>query len=231
MRLPHTLVAVLLLAGCTDRPQVAATIPAATPTAAAAVVSTSTAQGVTLIEGTAPTTWEPGTVLRIYDAGAPARMKGLAVVQRGAPGQFTARLTGLSDRLRPLATGDRVVAGDPFPVPPPTTSDPSAPLRTSLAVRDAETQRTDQALAALHARLTATPEKTSINGTVLGEELARIEAERAYFDLCVRVLKLDSTDPAVTTIKGQVRTTLAARAELDAGGTHPTVPKKDAHGH
>jgi hypothetical protein len=191
------------------------------------VVAVSTADGVTRVEGTAPTDLQPGTLLRFHDQAAPGRMKGLAVVLSSSEGRFTARLTGLTDKTRPLATGDQAVPGDlDAPTPPPRSPDAlrAAELARRLASREAESARSERAFADLHARATAPP-PPAVRRTGLGEELARIEAERAYFDLCARVLGLNASDPDVVALQLQIRRALEARADL----AQPA--KEGAHGH
>ena len=248
MRATHLLPVMLALVtcGCVDSrptaatPTTAASAAAATAAAAAAaiptVVAISVADGVTRIEGTAPTALPAGTLLRLYEPAPGGRMKGMAVVAAWADGHFTARLTGLTDKNRPITTGDRAVPGD-VDLPPAAAAQPevvrAAALERQLAERNAETARNDRAFADLHALATKLPPPTAA-GTGLGDELARIEAERAYFDLCARVLSLNIADPAVIAVQDQIRHSLASRADLAdpaSGALKAAKPEGEHHGH
>ena len=243
MRAPHLLSVMLALTacGCTDsRPPAPPTAPTAQAAVAAGptVVAISVADGVTRIEGTAPTELPVGTLLRIYgpDPAPGGRMKGMAVVIAAGDAHFTARLTGLTEKNRPIITGDRAVPGDIDPPTPPAAQPEAArtaALARQLGERNAETARNDRAFADLHALATKLPPPTAA-GTGLGDELARIEAERAYFDLCARVLSLNLADPAVIAVQDQIRHSLASRADLAdpaSGALKTAQPEGEHHGH
>jgi hypothetical protein len=231
MRAPLLLPLLLALAACAAPRPPAPVAVAPVADSAPAVVATSTTNGVTQITGSAASPLEAGTLLRLYDPAPGGRMKGMAVITGWSAGQFTARLTGLTDKTRQIATGDRAVPGEPDAAPVAAAVPPEAlrvaALERQLAEREAEAVRTDRALAELHARATTPPAPTA-QGTGLGDELARIEAERAYFDLCVRVLALPPDEPGVLALQAQIRHSLASRADLAA----PAAPQSGAaHGH
>lgn len=180
-----------------------------------------------------------GTLVQVRDGGSGNR-KGLAVIVSAAvDGAPRARLTALDDAARPVAAGDAVEpCGDPTPATPasePATTDPllaatQAALDDAL-VRLAAAERiqngTDALLAAMHGELQRlhrdrdlvrqpTPDPRS----QLGSELARIEAERAYFALAAQVLRLPATPDGIAALQASLRTALAARADLDPETAH-----------
>jgi hypothetical protein len=233
------LVILTLLAGCAGtREQPVATAPApATPTAPA-VTAVRSENGATWLELSPSTSWEPGTVLRIGDAQDPERIKALAVIMdRAADGSAQARLTGLSDRDRPVLAGDPLRSERPEPVEQtaaPATGDPALErlsaerdaLLAAVRERDHDLGSSDAALAAVRDDLVrlrrsgggrAGAPLDSAGRSRLAADLARVEAERAYFELASRVLRLDADPTALAALQDTVRRALEARADLAEG--------------
>ncbi|MCK6489713.1 MAG: hypothetical protein L6R48_15575 [Planctomycetes bacterium] len=228
-----------LLAGCAGtREEPVASAPAPTVPPPPAVTAVRNENGVTWLELSPSTSWEPGTVLRIGDAQDPERIKALAVVMdRAADGSAQARLTGLSDRASPVLAGDPLRSAPPEPAEPaaaPAAGDPVLErlgaerdaLRAAVRERDLDLGSSDAALAAVRDDLVRL--RRSGGGAAgatldpagrsrLAADLARVEAERAYFELASRVLRLDADPKALAALQDTVRRALEARADLADG--------------
>lgn len=229
-----------LLAGCAGtREQPVADAPAPTAPPPPAVTAVRSENGATWLELSPSTSWEPGTLLRIGDTQDPERIKALAVVMDcAANGSAQARLTGLSDRDRPVLAGDPLRSAPPEPAglaATPVAGDPAMErlkaerdaLLAAVRERDHDLGSSDAALAAVRDDLVRLRRSGGPAGATLdpagrsrlAADLARIEAERAYFELASRVLRLDADPKALAALQDTVRRALEARADLADGRT------------
>ena len=208
------------------------------------VRSIASVDGITILHLADQPDIEPGDILRLGPADDTRRMKGLAVVLERRGTALLARLTGLTDPNSPILVGDlgRTAPSTEPPLPmterePPTASlDQPAFLhpqaleieRLRLAETERERDLAVSELAQAKAKLVAQAEQTA-NADPAGEakgpaatdnqfglaaELATLEAERAYFDLSMRVLALSSSSAQVQLLQDRVRHELATRSDI-----------------
>lgn len=152
----------------------------------------------------------------------------------------TALVTGLTDRSRPVALGDvairlipkevlstapAVSAPSAAPSPPetapvaPPVVDPAAPMAapaspppaTPAAAEHPKTVITVvEATPALPLTAEAPPTAEAPTAGLTPEVRARLTAERAYFDLATRVLRLPAAGPELTELQARLRNELAS---------------------
>ena len=149
----------------------------------------------------------------------------------------TALVTGLTDRARPVALGDVAVrlmaeevlaaASPASAAPSPTETAPVAPPIVDLAEptaapgllapappAPAEHPKTVvtavEATPAVALSAEAPPTAEASSAELTPEVRARLTAERAYFDLATRVLRLPAAGPELTELQTRLRNELAS---------------------
>jgi hypothetical protein len=209
--------------GSRDEPAPAPAPPPPVPTGPA-VQAVRQAGGLTWIDALPGNDWPDGTLLRVGEGTAGVAL----VVGHGADGAVRIRLVGQVDPARPVVAGDALLAVPDEPPPPPPPEVPAAArLQAELDQARGDQAADSQALAAMRDDLVRARRGgerpvaalDAASRSRLSADLARIEAERAYFLLASRVLRLEPGDAkGVTALQDNIRQTLQARSDLKAGG-------------
>lgn len=236
-----------LTAGCTNAsrqplPPAAASEAAAKPKPTLSplegeVTATESAEGHTYLQLTSVPGLLEGDVIRVMAEG---RVVATALITKADAHRASALVTGLSDRTRPVATGDRATRLLPAELLPTPDSPAAVRATAETAAMRATGQVAAETTASGHAPpaqapepeavappVVAQPAEKSIQPVRIGpkreadavgisetpvlnpEMRARLTAERAYFDLATRILRLPAAGPELEELQERLRGELA----------------------
>lgn len=192
------------------------------------VSSTSSADGRTHLQLALLPELQEGDLIHIL---ADERVVATALITAIDATSATALVTGLTDRTREVVVGDRAARLVPEDVLPAITAAPSPAAETAsvaVATISVATTTVKESAPALpehpptgveaggaigpHGTPLGAPQETVLQAapTLAPEVRARLTAERAYFDLATRVLRLPAAGPELTELQERLRIELAA---------------------